>query len=302
MKDTSENNVDDGYESIPPHEGSSHIETSTTSYKEASMSIQNPEAMTQSQASCSLTSLQYPSHQSQELQQAQNQYHKRQPLVSPYATGGGRGGDARSVYSSATSVARKLIVFATPAKYTPLAWFLMAIPLLAIIVSIIFLHPRTDYKNSSTAWVLEWTLLLVMVLYMAILPKQIDVRSNGTVGIKTFLLTFHIDGVVRAYQAGIGREDFLRPRIKFGTSFEGRVILRRNHGKWDVVVTPEDVEGFLKAVEQMIKEHSDETSDCGDVPDAENNIVIVPNTKQSSSGMGKPNLASTDQSTPPVFV
>ena len=197
-------------------------------------------------------------------------------------------GDARSVYSSATSMTRRLIVFATPAKYTPVVLGLLAVPLVAVPISIITLHPgRADYRNSSTAWALGWTLLLILIVYMAILPRQIDVRSNGTVGIKTALLTFHIDGVVRAYQAGIGREDFLRPRVKFGTSMEGRVILRRNHGKWDVVVSPEDVEGFLMAVEEMVKENGeeDDSSDKHKM-NVSSNDVSVP----------KPNLASTDTS------
>jgi hypothetical protein len=89
---------------------------------------------------------------------------------------------------------------------------------------------------------------------MAVLPKQVDVRTNGTVAVKTFLLTFHIDGIVRAYQAGVGREDFLRPRIRFSTSFQDRVVIRRNHGKWDVVVTPEDPVGFINAVERMVRD------------------------------------------------
>jgi hypothetical protein len=38
------------------------------------------------------------------------------------------------------------------------------------------------------------------------------------VTIKTFLLTFHFDSIVRAYQTGLGREDFLRPRLKFATT------------------------------------------------------------------------------------
>jgi hypothetical protein len=240
-----------------------------------------------------------PPQQQQHSQRLYQQY--KQHLNSSSVS---RNSDARSVYSSATSNTRRLIVFATPAKYSPLICFLMAIPLLAIVISIISLHPRRiDYRNSSTAWILGWTLLLVLILYMAILPKQIDVRCNGTVGIKTFLLTFHIDDVVRAYQAGIGREDFLRPRIRFGTSgFDGRVVLRRSHGKWDVVVSPKDIDGFLKSVDEMIKEHNsggdeeDQQEHGGgneNCPiDVENNIIIVPRKVQK--GEGKPDLSSTD--------
>ena len=189
---------------------------------------------------------------------------------------------------------RKLVVFATPAKYTRVVWVLLAIPIVAVFVSIILLHSsRAEYRSSGTAWALSWTLLLILVVYMAVLPRQIDVRSNATVCVKTSLLTFHVDGVVRAYQAGIGREDFLRPRIKFGTSTEGRVILRRNHGKWDVVVSPEDLDGFLVAVEEMVKEHG-EHDDSGD------NQTKGPSSTAVTES--KPNLASTDSSNQPAIV
>jgi hypothetical protein len=245
----------------------------------------------------------------QQSQHSQRSYHQYKKHVS--SSSASRNSDARSVYSSATSHTRRLIVFATPAKYTPFVWVLMALPLLAIVISIILLHPRrTDYRNSSTAWILGWTLLFVLILYMAILPKQIDVRSNGTVGIKTFLLTFHIDDVVRAYESGIGREDFLRPRIKFGSSgFSGRVVLRRSHGKWDVVVSPKDIEGFLKAVDKMVKEQGGGDEGCQEEVvcanqngpiDVENNFIFVP--KEIHQGERKPNLASTDHTDHVVLV
>ncbi|KAG7350530.1 hypothetical protein IV203_009890 [Nitzschia inconspicua] len=257
------------------------------------------------------------SEQQQQSQQPQNSQRH-------YSTSS----DARSVYSSNTSVTRKSIIFVTPAKYTTFVLCLLAIPIVTIVACMILLDPtQINYRSSSTTWILGWALLFVLVVYMAILPKQVDVRSTGTVGIKTFLLTFHIDGIVRAYQAGLGREDFLRPRIRFGTSIQDRVVLRRNHGKWDVVVSPHDVEGFLKAVEEMVKEHGDNDTE-GDDDDAgspsangndasadeldnnnnhNNNIIIVPTILQHGTipnghGKGIPDLASTDYSTPHMIV
>ena len=249
------------------------------------------------------------------------------------------------------SINKKLILFSTPPRYSPFVWFLLSVPLIVVGSQIALLGNEGgggDYRQSSTAWILGWTFILVVVLYMAILPKQIDVRSNGTVTIKTFLLTFHFDSIVRAYQAGLGREDFLRPRLKFATTLGvpavdtccdiggiyerlkgmvcrakndtaidaaiddtqvpvqqppttspcpqddgrtsttptliiddgndessidgiirnpnntssqneestnetgGRVVIRRSHGKWDVVVTPKDPDGFCDAVTKMV--------------------------------------------------
>ena len=173
----------------------------------------------------------------------------------------------------------------------------------------LLLHPDfSDYKSSCRTWILGWILVLLLVLYMAFLPKQIDVRSNGTVGIKTFLLTFHIDGIVRAYQSGLGREDFLRPRIRFATGImesgkQHRVVLRRNHGRWDVVVTPADVEGFLEAVEEMIKVHGADDDYYDTMIDVENNCVAVqPTLVGSCVVQGKPDLAATDETQLPPLV
>ena len=248
------------------------------------------------------------------------------------------------------SINKKLILFSTPPRYSPFVWLLISVPLLVVGSQIALLNNNDggDYRQSSTTWILGWAFILVVVLYMAVLPKQIDVRSNGTVTIKTFLLTFHFDSIVRAYQAGLGREDFLRPRLKFATTLGvpavdtccdicgiyrrlkdmlcrtkngrtsdaavdsnqvpvkkpattspglqndsktstpstlsievgsepnstdgiirnpnstanqneertnetgGRVVIRRSHGKWDVVVTPKDPEGFCEAVTKMV--------------------------------------------------
>eukprot|EP00535_Pseudo-nitzschia_heimii_P005500 CAMPEP_0197186332 /NCGR_PEP_ID=MMETSP1423-20130617/13727_1 /TAXON_ID=476441 /ORGANISM="Pseudo-nitzschia heimii, Strain UNC1101" /LENGTH=128 /DNA_ID=CAMNT_0042637609 /DNA_START=468 /DNA_END=854 /DNA_ORIENTATION=- len=121
-----------------------------------------------------------------------------------------------------------------------------------------------------------------MVLYMAVLPRQVDVRSNGTVAIKTCLMTFFIDDIARAYQ-GCNVESkynsLLRPRVRLATSLDrdGAVVIRRHHGKWDVVVTPEDPIGFIHAVEKMVRQKED---------GSDSKIVAIGQHKR------KPNLGS----------
>ena len=164
---------------------------------------------------------------------------------------------------------KKLIVFASSSKYQLLVCILVSIPLLAILMSIILFDVKTqeEYKNSWTVWTLGWCFIFIVVLYMAVLPRQVDVRSNGNVAIKTCLLTFHIDDIARAYRGcnnGVDSlnwyDPLLRPCVKFATSLDkdGTVIIIRKHDKWDVVITPDDPEGFISAVENMLqkKEHS----------------------------------------------
>ena len=192
---------------------------------------------------------------------------------------------------------RKLIVFASGSKYQWLVALLVVAPLFAILMSIILfdVHSQDEYKNSSTIWALGWCFIFIMVTYMAILPRQVDVRSNGTVAIKTCLLTFFIDEIARAYRGGniesnYNYQNLLRPRVMLATSLDkdGAVVIRRNHGKWDVLVTPEDPEGFVNAVEEMVrkKENEDMNSDSNKF------VVAVTSTGQQQEGE-KPNLACT---------
>jgi len=77
--------------------------------------------------------------------------------------------------------------------------------------------------------------------------------------------------------------------VRFATSFDrdGAVVIRRHHGKWDVVVTPQDPEGFVHAVEDMVRQKEDESHD---------NFVVVGIGQQKQQR--KPNLSSTSTPQP----
>lgn len=172
---------------------------------------------------------------------------------------------------------KKLIVFASSSKYEWLIGLLVATPLLAIIASIIYFDVKSQeqYMHSSKIWLLSWCFILIAVIYMAVLPRQVDVRSSGTVAIKTCLLTFHIDDIARAYCGYNTESEYdscFRPRVKFATSLnkDGAVVIRRHHGKWDVIVTPQDPEGFVHAVEEVLRQN-----------DHDENYIPVGGRKQS---------------------
>ena len=163
--------------------------------------------------------------------------------------------------SSAHKRKRKTVVFATGSQYNWLFGLIVATPLLTIILWVILFDAENDYKNSTTIWALGWSFVFLVVLYMAILPRKVDVRSNGTVAIKTCLLTFFIDDISRAIQCdNISGSDLWRPTLLLATSWnkKGAVLLRRRHGKWDVVVSPVDPFDFCEALEGMLlKDTSD---------------------------------------------
>ena len=126
-----------------------------------------------------------------------------------------------------------------------------------------------DYAHSSTVWVLGWSCLLILGLYLTFLPRHVDVRSTGTVALKTSILTFQFDAIDRAtYNDGIKEGDDAPPpdgwawsgwalrRIRCATSLCGgtQVLLQRtpSSAKWDVLLTPQDPDGFMAAVNDMV--------------------------------------------------
>jgi hypothetical protein len=183
------------------------------------------------------------------------------------------------------------VVFSSPSYYHPFIWVIMALPLFLILIQMILTlvasRRREDFQTDQQAWLMGWSLILIFAIYMVVFPRKVDVRSNGSIGVKTFLITYQFSGVVRAYQAGMGRDDFLRPRLKFATAFgpPHLVVVRRRHGKWDVVVSPSDPEGFILALERVVSQREEGL-------DASNNSHSVRRIKEEGGGT-KPDLSST---------
>ena len=174
------------------------------------------------------------------------------------------------------------VVFSTQSKYHPIVRVSATVVPVAIVACWLVIHKsqlfRDDQEDNNTDdetddyykfdsqpignsspefWGLVWTMITVLCLYMVILPKQVDVRSNGSIGIKTFLVTFQFPSVARAYKSEpvlFQREDFQRPRLKFESHPWSKVVVLRRHGKWDVTVSPKDPQGFIEAIEKVVNE------------------------------------------------
>lgn len=147
---------------------------------------------------------------------------------------------------------RTRVVFATGSQYNWLFGLIVASPLLAILLSVTLFDAQGDYKDSTTIWALGWSFVLLVVLYMAILPRKVDVRSNGTVAIKTCLLTFFMDDIARVSTNLPENGWKVLPLATSWNNKEGAVVMVRKHGKRDVVVTPVDPQGFCEALEGML--------------------------------------------------
>lgn len=125
--------------------------------------------------------------------------------------------------------------------------FGIAVVLLTIIP--VSLDPNTSNADKTSAmWTLIWSAVSILILYIFILPTKFEVRSNGSIGVATLFVTYTFVDAVRAYIADGLFEGALRPRFKFATSLEKRVVVRRRNGRWDLLLSPNDVDGFVKAV------------------------------------------------------
>lgn len=203
--------------------------------------------------------------------------------------------------SRSSSIYRSNVVFVTESQYSVWTWILLALPIILVIFQMVIIlmskkkddddedgldddydddeengnerHGIHDYRM----WGMGWVLILILGLYMMILPKQIDVRTNGSVGIKTFLMTYQFTGACRAYVAGPGREDFVRPRLRFATDMNQRVVVRRKNGMWDLVLSPTDADAFVNALDRIITNL--EKLEDDDVDNLSSNHFISPSKK-----------------------
>jgi hypothetical protein len=149
------------------------------------------------------------------------------------------------------------VVFSTRCKYGCFIWgiliFSVAICILTIIP--ISLDPDTDEQAKEAAiHTLVWSTVAIIILFIFILPVSVEVRSDASIGVKTLVITYSFIEAARAYKADSIWEGALRPRIKFATSLDSRVIVRRKHGWWDLALSPDDADGFIQAVADVAQQ------------------------------------------------
>ena len=116
---------------------------------------------------------------------------------------------------------------------------------------------RDEFRSFQDYWIHIWLLFFIGGLYLMIIPRHLDVRSNGTVGIKTIILTMKYDDICRAYMQGFSwKEDLCGSprRFKFATALKPphRIVIVRKYGKWDLVISPNEPELFIQAIDQVV--------------------------------------------------
>jgi hypothetical protein len=167
-----------------------------------------------------------------------------------------RSGRSVSSVNSSSSPSHH-VVYSTVAKYDQWVCMILIVPLALIVIQIIAKFIATKvakFERSGEVWIMLWVLILILGLYMMVLPKQVDIRSNGTIGIKTFLITYTFDDICHVYLAGLGAETFVGQRYRFATCLDptNQVVIRRRGTKWDLVVSPDNADEFLRMMQSLI--------------------------------------------------
>lgn len=143
------------------------------------------------------------------------------------------------------------VVFSTRSAYGCMMVGVLVFGIVVVLLTIIpiSLDPNTSNEDKKAAvWTLIWSAVAVLILYIFILPTKFEVRSDASIGVATLFITYSFVDAVRAYAAGGMFEGALRPRIKFATALDKRVVVQRKNGLWDLLLSPSDVDGFVKAV------------------------------------------------------
>jgi hypothetical protein len=165
--------------------------------------------------------------------------------------------DLRGASKSKNKTNARDIVFSTRCKYGCFIWGILIFSVAVCVLTIIpiSLDPETDEQDKEAAiHTLIWSAVAIIILYMFILPVSVEVRSDASIGVKTLVLTYSFIEATRAYRADSIWEGVLRPRIKFATSLDSRVIVRRKHGWWDLALSPHDADGFIRALADVAQQ------------------------------------------------
>lgn len=161
------------------------------------------------------------------------------------------------------------VVFKTSSSYQFYIFILLAIAPVSTIggMFLVYFDDSTSDEEKWRAWIsLFFTTVAILIVFALVLPMQLEVRSDASIGIQTCLgITWTFTNVTAAYSNPSFSENFRRGRFKFATSIRNRVLVRRRgpinkhsffQHWWDVVVSPADAPGFVQAIETVVAQSS----------------------------------------------
>lgn len=149
------------------------------------------------------------------------------------------------------------VVHSSHAKYDWITFVLMCIVPLSMLFSLWVVQEDSDpsLRRHAIRSIAASSVALVIV-FSLVLPRRFDVLSDSSIRVVTLCGKHWVfGGAMDAFgRQGIIAEPF-RPKFKFATSFlHERVIVRRQQGSWDILLSPSDPGEFVQAVKILRRE------------------------------------------------
>lgn len=176
-------------------------------------------------------------------------------VVNPgQANGNGHVVDA-STNSTST---RPRIVFESPAKYHPCTIFLLSLAPAAILISLALVQfdgsVSSEDRRSITKCFL-WMIAVIIIGYSLVLPKRFELLSDASIRVVMWTSLAHtFPNATAAYDNPPMHQNLFRPKLKFATDLNSRVVVTRRNGGWDLLVSLHDAPGFVAAVWEVAGE------------------------------------------------
>eukprot|EP00978_Attheya_sp_CCMP212_P037090 scaffold172749_cov58-Attheya_sp.AAC.2 len=138
------------------------------------------------------------------------------------------------------------VIFETTVSYYDVITIfgVIILPILAVVVIILI----TGYLNLFLA------VIIVLVFVDLFLPHRFTVLAKGTLEVTTFGKSkFSYSDISNAYLASdhVGSLVCNGQYIGWDTDRIGRVVVKRGAGKWHIITSPQDSQGFINAGNQV---------------------------------------------------
>jgi hypothetical protein len=182
-------------------------------------------------------------------------------VINPDPAPGGNGNGHGHVDTSSTknSTSRPpSIVFESPAKYHICTVFLLALAPAATLgsLALAYLDKTVSYEDRrSITHCLLWATAVIIIVYSLVLPKRFEVLSDASIRVVMWTsLTHTFPNATAAYHNPPMNQNLFRPKLKFATDLNSRVVVTRRNEGWDLLVSLHDAPGFVAAVWQVAGE------------------------------------------------
>jgi hypothetical protein len=150
------------------------------------------------------------------------------------------------------------VVFETPAKYHPCTVFVLALAPASALVSLalVYFDETVSYGDrGSIIKCLLWAIAVIIIVYSLVLPKRFEVLSDASIRVVMWTSLAHtFPNATAAYDNPPMHQNLFRPRLKFATDFNSRVVVTRRNEGWDLLVSLHDAPGFVAAVWEVASE------------------------------------------------